>query len=441
MRSRSRWKWVLIALVVCALVWLSRPRAHSPETQPYFESLATLLASQAPRRPIVLIDLDRLDANLALVRSRIVPPLHLRIVTKSLPSLDLVRYVLKGSGSRRLMAFHAPFLPDLLSATEPDVDILLGKPVPAGAAAEVYDALPPDRAAEMTRRVQWLVHDPALLADYLAFAREREIRLRINVEIDVGLHRGGARDITELRQLLDDIRRAPAQARFSGFMGYDGHVAHAPTFLRWPWETERAPVLRAFERMLDRYATFERFARRTYPDLVADDATWNGGGSRTYALYTPDAVVTDIALGGGLVRPASYTGFTMEGHQPALFIATPVLKRIEAARIPFLEGLSKLWSWWNPNRAVAFYVNGGGWAAEVVHPTGLIRNELLADPPNENLLPTLSLLNGSRLQTVSEGSWVFYRPRQGDAVFQFEEIHLVRGGRLVGTWHPFPRRY
>jgi hypothetical protein len=90
---------------------------------------------------------------------------------------------------------------------------------------------------------------------------------------------------------------------------------------------------------------------------------------------------------------------------------------------------------------VAFYVNGGGWAADVAYPGGLLRNELLDDPPNENLLPTLSLLNGSTRQGLGVGDWVFYRPRQGDAVFQFEEIHLVREGRLAGSWRPFPRRY
>ncbi len=434
---------LLLSIVVLAalLAWQARPRELAPEPQPWFESLARELAEHAPRRPLILIDLDRLDANLARVRERIAPPLRLRIVTKSLPSLGLLRYVLEGSGTRRLMAFHAPFLPALLEATGPEVDILLGKPVPAGAAAELYDGLGPQGGAEASRRVQWLVHDPELLAEYAALARERGLTLRINVEIDVGLHRGGARDTEELSALLAAIRDEPRHLRFSGFMGYDGHVAHAPSALRWPWEEARAPVDRAFRRMLGRYAAFRSFAEREHGDLVEGDPTWNGGGSRTYALYEPGGPVDDVALGGGLVMPSSYTGFTLAGHEPALFIATPVLKRIEALPLPFLESLSAAWRWWNPNRAVAFYVNGGGWAADVVHPTGLVRNELVDDPPNENLVPTLSLLNGSSAQTLVEGEWVFYRPRQGDAIFQFEEIHLVRDGKLVGTWSPFPRRY
>ncbi|MDJ0866474.1 MAG: alanine racemase [Myxococcota bacterium] len=424
------------------LLWAARPAAQAPARQPYYEALGAELAAHAPARPLILIDLDRLDANLDAVRGHVAPPLRLRLVTKSLPSLELLRYALERTGARGLMAFHAPFLRDLLAATGPEVDVLLGKPVPAGAAREFYDAFAePAATAAASERIQWLVHDAALLDDYLALARDRDLVLRIAVEIDVGLHRGGARDTEELRPLLEALGAAAGRVRFTGFMGYDGHVAHAPGFLRWPWEPRPAPVQRAFAGMLARYRDFVGFARREFPTLVGEDPTWNGGGSRTYTLYGPGGVVNDLALGGGLLMPATYDGFTLAGHQPAIFIATPVLKRIEAARLPFLESLTSVWRWWNPNRAVAFYVNGGGWAADVVHPTGLLRNEWVDDPPNENLLPTLSLLNGSRRQGLAVGDWVVYRPRQGDALFQFEEIHLLRGGRLAGTWRPFPRRF
>jgi hypothetical protein len=117
-----------------------------------------------------------------------------------------------------------------------------------------------------------------------------------------------------------------------------------------------------------------------------------------------------------------------------------VLKRIEPAEVPLLGPLGRLWRWWDPNRAVAFYVNGGGWAADLVHPSGLATNPLLESPANENLLPTLSRLDGSSLQTLRTGDFVLYRPRQGDSLTQFETILLVRGGRLAGTWRPFPRR-
>jgi D-serine deaminase-like pyridoxal phosphate-dependent protein len=78
--------------------------------------------------------------------------------------------------------------------------------------------------------------------------------------------------------------------------------------------------------------------------------------------------------------------------------------------------------------------------ADLVYPSGLATNPLLESPANENLLPTLSRLDGSALQTLRTGDFVLYRPRQGDSLTQFETIYLLRGGRLAGTWRPFPRR-
>jgi D-serine deaminase-like pyridoxal phosphate-dependent protein len=296
---------VLLALAAGALL---RPDARAPHVDGYYDAVAAELRARAPSRPIALIDRDRLDANLATVRLQLKPPQRLRLVTKSLPSLELIRYALERSGATGLMAFHAPFLPDLLRATAPQVDVLLGKPVSAAEAAEFYSALGPEEARAASERIQWLVSDVAMLDDYLALAAAHGLALRINLEIDVGLHRGGARN--------------------------------------------------AFADMLVRYGALVAIARSEFTELVPADPTWNGGG----------------------------------------------------------------------------------WAADLVYPSGLATNPLLESPANENLLPTLSRLDGSPLQTLRTGDFVLYRPRQGDSLMQFETIYLLRGGHLAGAWRPFPRR-
>ena len=435
---RSLRALALAALLALGAALLLRPEARAPRADPYYDALAAELRAHAPSRPLALIDLDRLDANLAAVRAQLKPGQWLRLVTKSLPSLELIGYALERSGATGLMVFHAPFLPDLLRATAPHVDLLLGKPLAAAEAAELYAALGPDAADAASARIQWLVSDLAMLEDYLALAAARGLVLRINLEIDVGLHRGGARDADELRGLLGRLRDAAGRARFSGFMGYDGHVAHAPGFEPFAPQEER--VRAAFTAMLARYGEFVAIARSEFADLVPADPTWNGAGSLTYTLYPPDAVVNDLALGGALLMPSTYDVFTLATHRPALFLAAPLLKRIEPAEVPLLGPLDRVWRWWNPNRAVAFYVNGGGWAADLVHPSGLDTNPLLEGPANENLLPTLSRLDGSQQQTLRPGDFLLYRPRQGDSLVQFETIFLVRNGHLAGTWHPFPRR-
>ena len=61
-----------------------------------------------------------------------------RIVAKSLPSIPLLEYIMKRSGSNRLMSFHLPFLFHVVKHL-PHADILLGKPMPVTAAQQFYN--------------------------------------------------------------------------------------------------------------------------------------------------------------------------------------------------------------------------------------------------------------------------------------------------------------
>jgi len=67
---------------------------------------------------------------------------------------------------------------------------------------------------------------------------------------------------------------------------------------------------------------------------------------------------------------------------------------------------------------------------------------LVSDAENMNLVPNQTLLVSPGDTTISPGDWIFHQPRVADAIFQFEEILLVRNGRFTGdTWKAYPRRY
>ena len=99
------------------------------------------------------------------------------------------------------MCFHQPFL-NRVAEELPDADVLLGKPLPVRSAALFYETLrgPFDPA----RSLQWLIDTPGRMAGYLELARGLGTKLRISVEIDVGLHRGGV----TTTEALDAILRA-----------------------------------------------------------------------------------------------------------------------------------------------------------------------------------------------------------------------------------------
>src|SRR5690606_288163 len=81
--------------------------------------------------------------------------------------------------------------------------------------------------------IQWLVDDIKRLKQYLQFAQESNLQLNINIEIDVGLHRGGVSSQQQIA-LLKLIQQHPDALRLSGLMGYDAHVAKLPNILKSP---------------------------------------------------------------------------------------------------------------------------------------------------------------------------------------------------------------
>lgn len=380
----------------------------------YFEGLDQALKNAGLGRPAMVLDLDRVDANLALLRES--PGAgRFRLVTKSLPCGEFIDYILRAMDSRKLMAFHLPYVSWMLSAL-PDTDILMGKPFLPVAMQSFFNALDDTARQLAADRVQWLVDTPERLATLLALARDTELWLRVSIEIDIGLHRGGVSDTEGLGALLKVIDAHPEQLRFAGFMGYEAHIPYMPE------------PARAFDKALGSYGDFVDFARSQFPRLCEGELTFNTGGSKTCHLFDNEARINDVAAGSAVVKPSTFG--ILDDHVPALFIAAPVIRKFpRVSRKPV-----------DPARAMSLYLYGGGWAADLVYPQEVTITPT-ADPPNQNLMPNQCLFETHLGTRLDLGDFVFFQPQQGDAMFQFEEIHVVRGGEIIDRWHPIPRRY
>ncbi len=431
--------FLVLAVSAAILAFALRPadKALAPKADQdaWFAAVNAELKSRDVGGPVILIDLDRVDRNLEAIRAHIAPPRHYRIVDKSLPSLPLIRYVMEKTGTRRIMSFHEPHLSLLFRELPPDTDFLLGKPMPVAAARAFYANLATAARSDASARVQWLIDTPQRMAEYRALAEELGQQFRVNLEIDVGLHRGGARNVEELEALLAGIAKSPERLRFSGTMGYDGHLTHVPVLVG----AKEEAVQKAFEDLVSAYRQFVEYGTERYPDWFTGAVTLNGAGSRTYRLYTAAHPLNDLAMGSCVVKPAAFDDYTLAKHVPAMFIAAPVLKEIPGFGVPFLEPVAGLAAWWNPNWRRTFYVYGGAWSESVVWPAGAQPNSLTTSAPNENLFPNQNMLNGSNALPLTVGDFVFYHPKQGDAMLQFASILVLRGGKIVDRWEPFPR--
>jgi D-serine deaminase-like pyridoxal phosphate-dependent protein len=412
---------IVVATGLAALRYAVRPRDDGGAYDAYFRALNATLRQSGPARPSLILDLDRLDQNIGVLRGSIREPKHFRVVDKSLPSIQLLRYLFERAGTNRVMSFHQPFL-NQVAANLPGCQVLLGKPMPVRSAARFYAEL--SGTFDPDRQLQWLVDTPERLEEYRQLAELLQRCLRINIEIDVGLRRGGVQETATLERMLALIAAHPTRLEFAGFMGYDPHVAKVPG-----WARSRTALIREVR---SAYQGYVDYARSHYAQLWNERVTLNGAGSPTYRLYEDDTLLDDLSVGSALVKPTDFDIDTLTAHVPALFIATPVLKAGASARLPGLDWLSRVLDWWNPNLARTFFLYGGNWLARPVSPPGLHTNGLFGRSSNQEML------NGSARVALGVDDYVFLRPTQSEAVMlQFGDLVIVRGGQIVDHWPVF----
>ncbi len=404
--------------------WLERPKTlpgggHSD----YFSNLSALLHGEKLARPTMIVDLDRVDHNIAELQKHLGDKAY-RVVAKSIPVPGLIDYVMQKAQSNRLMVFHQPFL-NQIAVDNPAADLLLGKPMPVTAAARFYQQLQPG-AFDPATQLQWLIDSPQRLQQYAELATGLGTPMRVNVEIDVGLHRGGLGDPGELVEMLRVIENHP-HLTFAGLMGYDPHVAHAP------------PVLglaeREFGKVQARYRAMQDALYSTVPAARDTDLVFNAAGSPTFRNWTDvKGIANEVAAGSALVKALDFDIPNLDTHQPALFFATPVLKKQSGVAMPIVPQVGSAQQLWDPNREQTFFVYGGYWKARPVSPPGLVSNPVYGHSTNQEML------NGSAAVQLNVDDYVFYRPTQSEFVMlQFGDVLGVRQGQIESVWPVLPQ--
>ncbi|MCB1841858.1 MAG: DSD1 family PLP-dependent enzyme [Halioglobus sp.] len=400
------------------LTLLARPTDKGAGHAPYFQQLSRALDAAGRASPTLVIDQHHLSRNIATLQTHIGNRFDYRIVAKSLPAPDLLQTVMAATGSQRLMLFHQPFI-NLVAERFPQADVLLGKPMPVAAARNFYAALG-NGGFDPARQLRWLLDTPERARQYAAFAEAAGVDMLACIELDVGLHRGGVTSDTELLDMLGTLQASP-RLRFAGFMGYEPHVVKVP-----------GDPMRYRDAAMERYTHYVGVARQQLADAWPDDAVLNAGGSPTYQLYDEGRFpFNELATGSCLVKPLDFDIPSLADHQPAAWIATPVLKTVDGVRIPGIN-LGPLQRLWNVNRGRSFFIYGGYWKAEPVSPPGLVTNALYGRSTNQEML------NGSASINLAVDDWVFLRPTQSEFVFlQFGDIAVYDGSAIGARWPVF----
>jgi len=403
-----------LAVGAAAAMIKLKPSDQGENHADYFVDLSQALDRAGIARPVMVIDKQKLKQNVQVMRSHIGQRFAYRIVAKSLPSVDLIKAVMAEANTSRLMLFYQPFA-NQIAEQIPHADILFGKPMPVAAAHNFYRQLRGN--FNPAKQLQWLIDSPQRLQQYADLAKQLDVSMRISIEIDVGLHRGGVDNVQDLSLMLEQIQ-ASQHLQFSGFMGYEPHIAKLP-----------GSKIKLRDQAMQVYQEFVELAAQKYGGMQAE---WvlNAGGSPSYQLYDQGSFpFNELSTGSCLVKPTDFDLSTLADHLPAAYIATPVIKTMAQSRLPGFDSLAKLMRWWNPNRQQAFFTYGGYWKAKPESPKGLSTNPLFGRSTNQEML------NGSKRVNLQQDDWVFLRPTQSEFVFlQFGDLAVYDQGEMVASW-------
>ncbi|WP_170136986.1 alanine racemase [Tenacibaculum gallaicum] len=383
----------------------------------YFKTLNKELKNYQRAIPCLLVDLDILDENIAEALSNFRNNASLRVVVKSLPSVQLIDYILQKTNSNKLMVFHQPFLSDLAARLNNKANILLGKPMPIKTAEYFYNNLPQlHNGLNPYTQIQWLVDTEKRIKEYINLAKQLNQKLRLNIEIDVGLHRGGFSSVQTLKKGLSLIQKNQEFVEFSGFMGYDPHVVKLPTIIRS--EKKALQLANQF------YEQCKNLLQKEFPLLWNESLTFNGAGSPTLNLHKEqNSPINDIAIGSCFVKPTTFDIPSLKNYIPAAFIATPVLKTFSNTTLPGLEALKNLFT------KKSAFIYGGFWKANYYYPKGIKQNNLFGASTNQ------TMINIPKNASLQVDDFVFLRPHQSEFVFlQFGEILPIRKDKIQQPW-------
>lgn len=415
MKRPSRSAWRIRTQAALAGVWpgLRQADRGAGGHDEYFAGLSAALKRAGIAAPTLVIDKSRLAANIARVRGALAPAgLALRVVTKSLPAPALLAQVMDGAGTDRMMVFNGVMLEEI-AAFRPDGDVLLGRPLPVVQAGAFVRAHLGDPAPAATP--QWLIDSSRRLAQYIEIASSAGAPLRVNFEIDVGLHRGGFPDETALAVAVDQALAEPL-IEITGLMGYDPQATGA-----------RSPTAE-IARVKARYA-------RAKDVLVAklgrdpSSLTLDAAGSATFGLHLDGTPANELAIGSAFVKPTHFDLPTLAELAPAAFIAQPVLKAMDPALIPGLEPLAPALARIDPNSARGFFLYGGYGDARPISPPGLRFSSLYGGR---------AMLTGSARVALDQDDFVFLRPTESEGVLlQFGDLAVYHGGEITERWPTF----
>lgn len=280
-------------------------------------------AAGLERRPVAVLDLDAVDANLADLRRR-AGDKPIRVASKSLRVRALIQHCLATPGYHGVLAFTVTEA--MWLAHHGVSDVVVAYP------SVDRTALRALAADERARAAVTLMIDDAAQLDLVDAAAPGHPPIRIALELDAayaplrGLRFGALRSPLASPDDLAGLARVALERpgfHLVGLMVYEGHVAGVPDAGVGPY----ARAVRAMKRGAVRALEPRRAAAVAAVRELAELEFVNGGGTGSLETTAAEDAVTEVAAGSGIVGPGLFDRFRAFHPSSALHFGLDVVRR------------------------------------------------------------------------------------------------------------------
>jgi D-serine deaminase-like pyridoxal phosphate-dependent protein len=367
------------------------------------------------RLPAAFVDLDVLDANLADLRRR-AGSLRIRLVTKSIRSIAILRRALASSPQFRGLMCYSPAEAAWLASLGFD-DLLVAYP-----SVEPDDLRAVAAQVRAGRTIALMVDAAIQVRRIAAIAQAEGVVQPVAIDLDMssefpGLHFGVFRSPVDgaaaALALAAEIAHHPS-LRLDGLMGYESQIAGLMDAV--PGKALKNAVVGWLKRRSIPEINERR--RATVAALAAAGHTLrfvNGGGSGSFESTRADTSVTELAAGSGLYVPTLFDHYRAFEARPAAGFAVAVTRAPRPGIVTCAGG--------------GYPASGPGGADRMPRPwlpagCTLIANEGAGEVQTPVRVPAgVTLAPGDPL--------LFRHAKAGELCERFNELLLIEDGAVV----------
>lgn len=369
-------------------------------------------------RPFCFLDLDRLDKNIELAKSRSESKL-IRVACKSVRSVDVLKYIQKGLGEQfcGLMTFTVNESLELLS--EGFDHCLMGYP-------QRINESQAERIKELSqsnKKLVLMIDSPEHVHALNEWGKKIGHTFEVCVDIDLslqlpalnfGVYRSPLRSIEQARILQAEFAKS-SFLKCVGVMGYEAQVAGVQ---------DVSGKGKVFDLIVGRLKKLSEGKilkyRAQIAELFGPLEFVNGGGTGSLSFTTRDDSVTEVTIGSGFYTSHLFDGY-FQTFNPSCGYA------IEVCRKP---------------RENYITCHGGGYIAsgaldinkipKVFSPKGLEMDS------NEMFGEVQTPFKNTGDEKLEIGDPIFVRhSKAGELMERFRNINIIKAGKIIDTWKTY----